>query len=266
VSFIIADYLLFGIASTTDRARYFSFFCWALWHIAKEQPPERYADFVRQLRRREAVVALATLANDPKASPVGVTATKIEWKKGLQGRQFNTDFRVLPSSTLGAYGQYYAGSLANLGLTETGKDGFDRVGSGLANTLATAFHAAVAKTAYIKKRLFASEWIRLEDLRATGKYLTIDALSAGVAEGERKGLIDTFFGLSERFATDRHLVRRHTLLHILHVIEAEGVLGPCPFGDGDIGGDADFGEVAGAQRGDVGAVQFNVNRGCGFER
>jgi len=165
------------------------------------------------------VLALATLANDPKSSPVGVTAAKIEWKKGLQEKRFNTDFRVLPSNSMGAYGQYYAGSLGNLGLIEHSEDGLDRASSRPATTLATAFQAAVAKTPYIRKRLFASEWISLEDLRATAKYLTIDALGEGFAEEERKGLTEVFFALSGRFSTDRHLLRRCTLLHLLHVIQ-----------------------------------------------
>lgn len=32
VSFMITDYLLKGIITTTYRARYYSFYPWALWH------------------------------------------------------------------------------------------------------------------------------------------------------------------------------------------------------------------------------------------
>src|SRR5689334_2909099 len=206
VSGIIADYLLFGIASTTDRARYFSFFCWALWHIAQDRP-KRFSDFVTQLRRREAAVALATVANDPQSSPVGVTATKIEWKKGLEAGRFDTDFRVLPSNSLGGYGQYYSGSLANLGLMDRGEDGFDRAAPEIATPLAEAFHSALSRTPYIRKRLFATDSMTGADLRATAKYLTIDALSAEFATAERQILRDVFFSVSERFSSDRHILR-----------------------------------------------------------
>jgi hypothetical protein len=217
VSGIIADYLLFGIASTTDRARYFSFFCWALWHIGQDQP-KRFSEFVTQLRRREAVLALATIANDPQSSPVGVTATKIEWQKGLKAGRFNTDFRVLPSNLLGAYGQYYSGSLANLGMVERDERGFDRPDPTIAASLAAAVHSSLSKTPYIRKGLFATDSIMRADLRSTAKYMTIDALSAEFAVGERRTLRDVFFAVPDRFSTDRHLMRRRTLLHIMHVL------------------------------------------------
>src|ERR1700739_3902455 len=33
LSFMITDYLVSGIITTTSRARYYSFYPWALWHI-----------------------------------------------------------------------------------------------------------------------------------------------------------------------------------------------------------------------------------------
>ena len=55
VSFIITDYILTGIITTTDRARYYSFYCWALWHTTQEDELKKYQDFVTGFRRREAV-------------------------------------------------------------------------------------------------------------------------------------------------------------------------------------------------------------------
>src|SRR5690348_8934036 len=42
VSFMITDYLLKGIITTTSRARYYSFYTWALWHVEKSESPKRY--------------------------------------------------------------------------------------------------------------------------------------------------------------------------------------------------------------------------------
>jgi hypothetical protein len=36
---MITDYLLRGIITTTSRARYYSFYPWALWHIEKTECP-----------------------------------------------------------------------------------------------------------------------------------------------------------------------------------------------------------------------------------
>lgn len=108
---MITDYLLSGIVTTTDRARYYSFYTWVLWHIAKEEQPDDFQDFVNAFRRREAAMALATLAADDSASLVDVDATRKYFATGLGTGSFDCNFQVLPSNRLGGYGQYYAGSL-----------------------------------------------------------------------------------------------------------------------------------------------------------
>ncbi len=61
VAFNLTDYLLTGIITTTDRARYYSFYSWVLWHIEQEEKLEKYSDFVDVFRRREVAMGLATL-------------------------------------------------------------------------------------------------------------------------------------------------------------------------------------------------------------
>ena len=131
VSFNITDYLLEGIITTTDRARYYSFFCWALWHIENEEKPRKYQDFVDSMRRRETMVALSTLTHNKDSSAVGSIATRPQLEKGIDQNEINSDFRVLPSNPLGGYGQYYSGCLYQLGLTCRGQDGIDRITSGI---------------------------------------------------------------------------------------------------------------------------------------
>src|SRR5918993_3155838 len=88
VAFMITDYLLSGIVTTTDRARYYSFYIWALWHIANEEQPDNFQEFVNAFRRREAAMALATLAADESASPVGVDATRNYFASGIATGSF----------------------------------------------------------------------------------------------------------------------------------------------------------------------------------
>jgi hypothetical protein len=126
VSQIITDYLLTGIITTTDRARYYSFYCWDVWHTGKEDQPSKFQDFVDGFRRREAVMALATRADNPESSPVGVVAVDAHIQAGKEAKEFNCNFRVLPSNQLGGYGQYYGGSLNQLGLTNQSEDGIHR--------------------------------------------------------------------------------------------------------------------------------------------
>lgn len=43
----LTDYLLQGIITTTSRARYYSFHCWALWHIERHHGSAKYPEYLR---------------------------------------------------------------------------------------------------------------------------------------------------------------------------------------------------------------------------
>jgi hypothetical protein len=218
VAFLITDFLLSGIITTTDRARYYSFYCWALWHIEREEKPKTDREFVTAFRRREAAMALATVAHNPATSPVGVLAVAPHLEKGNEVGVFNCDFKVLPSNPLGGYGQYYAGSLYHLKLYHRPENSFDCVTEGIAEELAEAYHAAVERSPYIKKKLYREAHISAVDLEKSKEFLTLDALSNSFAATERAKLIDIFFGFSSRHADQATVLRRHTLTLLLHAI------------------------------------------------
>lgn len=217
VAFIITDYLLMGITSQTDRARYYSFYTWALWHIEREEHPTSYEDFRNAFRRREAAMALATLAANPDASLVGVDATRVYWNRGKESGLFDCDFKVL-SNSMGGYGQYYGGSIYNLKLSKRTEDGIDHVTKGTAEALAQSFQSGIRNTPYIKKRLFGERQISIRDLVKTKDTLTLDALNGSFAAQEKKKLIEIFFGLDERKLDERTLLRRQTLTQLIHLI------------------------------------------------
>lgn len=230
----ITDYLLTGIITQTDRARYYSFYCWALWHIQMEESPTRFQDFVDGFRRREAAVALATVLNNEETSPVGVTAVRSVINEGRPAGRFNSDFRVLPSNQLGGYGQYYSGSIYQLGLTHRLEDGMDRVTEGSAETLANTFHDSVKKTPYIKKSLFLEKTVSSKELELSKQFLTIDALSEPFCIKEREILRQLFFSFGEKKLGDRELLRRQTLAQILYIVsEYEAKEHPARFDDID---------------------------------
>ncbi|MCA1564353.1 MAG: hypothetical protein LC803_01590 [Acidobacteria bacterium] len=218
VAFLITDYLLTGIITTTDRARYYSFYCWALWHIQQEEKPKKYQEFLDAFRRREAAMALATIANNPATSPVGVEATRIYFSRGKETGQFDCDFKVLPSNPLGGYGQYYAGSIYHLSLSHRPEDFIDRVTEGTAEKLAEAYHETIEHTPYIKKGLFRDTDISVKDLSNSKEFLTLDALNEPFAREERKKLIEIFFGLDGQPEDEKTILRRQTLIQILHLI------------------------------------------------
>ena len=72
----------------------------------------------------------------------------------MQQGEVDCNFRVLPSNALGGYGQYYGGSLYELGLIFRPESGIDHVSDGIAEELAHTFDYSIKNTSYIKKKLF----------------------------------------------------------------------------------------------------------------
>jgi hypothetical protein len=219
VAFMITDYLLSGIVTTTDRARYYSFYTWVLWHIANEEKPDNFQEFVNAFRRREAAMALATLAADESSSPTGVDATRKYFATGMGTGLFDCNFQVLPSNRLGGYGQYYAGSLYKLRLMEGSESGVDRPTPGTAEQLAQSFHTSVAGTPYIKKHLFLETEISQNDLNRSSESLSLDALEESFTSDERNLLTQILFGLTEEHKDKEDtIIRRQSLTLLLDII------------------------------------------------
>jgi hypothetical protein len=97
----------------------------------------QFAEYVRAFRRREAFMALSTMQADKEASPVGVRMVGPKLEAANRTAVADCDFKVLPSNDLGGYGQYYAGSLIQLGLTNH-ENGIDLVTPEAGEALALA--------------------------------------------------------------------------------------------------------------------------------
>lgn len=219
VSALITDHLLTGIITQTNRARYYSFFCWALWNIEKTTRMERYADFVTAFQQREAAIALATIANNPESAIAGVDVVRPLVEAAASSEEVDCQIKVLPSNELGAFGQYYGGSLYNLRLTRRDDEGVDRVADGRATELAQAFEAAIAHTPYWKERYFARRRVPWKVLRKAGQALSLDALDAKPAADERDRLIEMFFALGAEDKGEQAELRRQTLGFVLYTVE-----------------------------------------------
>lgn len=233
----IKEFLLSGINTNNTRARYYSFYCWALWHIEHEESPRGYREFVDAFRRREAAMALATMAHNRETSPVGVKAVRPRLDEGITTGLFDSDFKVLPSNSLGGYGQYYAGSLYHLKLYHRPEDSFDLVTPVVGEALARAFHTTIENTPYIKKELFRVTEIAKGDLLKSAEFLTLDALDRNFCKAEREGLINAFFGFNDGEVGETAVLRRHSLALILHAITEYERNGARP--DASAGGDLD---------------------------
>lgn len=121
----LEEYLIKGIVSITDRLRYVSYCCWAIGDIEHNMKYTSYADFEEAFRRREGALAIGTYLLDPETVLGNYTIYGRDTMRGVVeniNKVYDTSFRVLPSNPLGAFGQYYKGSLQNWGLTYVGED------------------------------------------------------------------------------------------------------------------------------------------------
>lgn len=225
VTQLLTDQLLPGIVVNTNRARYYSLYSWALWHIEQAQPAASKAEFIEAFQRREAVIAAATLlAKEEDATAIGSDKVRQLLELAKKSGEYETQIRVLPANALGGYGQYYIGCLHVLGLTHRPReDGIDRVTDGIGRRLAEAVQAMVAVTPYIRGRAFAHNFVELETVRKSQRF-SLDAIREAAAAPERGLLVDLFFGLHAdgREATTN---RRHTLTRLLSTVAAYAATG-----------------------------------------
>jgi hypothetical protein len=221
VGFLLTDHLLSGIITTTDRARYYSFYCWSLWHMDREESPSNYTSFVEAFRRREAVMAMASYSGNPEISPVGVEVVRNYLQRGNQSGEYDCNFKVLPSNDRGGYGQYYGGSMYELGLTTRDEKWIDHV-TEKGTRIAELFHESIKKSAYIKRREFLQDKLSEKTLRELETCVTLDAILSDQAEPEREELIDLFWNRKRSSENDRSTLRRQTLNVLLHVTRQFG--------------------------------------------
>jgi hypothetical protein len=219
---LLKDELLSGITSNNVRARYYSFYAWALWHIAREDRPADDNSFVTAFQRREAAMAMATRLDDSSSNIVGIRAIELRLEKADKHGALDCEFRVLPANRLGGYGQYYSGSLYRLGLTYRPEDAMhDLVTEERGEELAKSFHSALERTPYLEKSLFKKRRIEWKDLEQSKRHFSLDALARPFCQKERELLTQMFFGLREK-TPERRSGSLCLLLHATAEYERHG--------------------------------------------
>ena len=217
----LTDWLVPGITTQTDRARYYSFYLWSIYDTNRTDMPSNRRQFIEGMRRREAVFVLSCLAHHDGVGPVdlvGVEKGSKIWKRDPKPRWFSTDFQPLPSNPLGGYSQYYGGSLYRLGLTHTPENanGVDQLTPG-GRKVAEAFESSISRTQFLRGKHQVDDELSFTVLRDLGNKACLCELP-GTNGAERELLTNLFFGLDE-FENDDALLRRQTLLLCLDVID-----------------------------------------------
>jgi len=126
----LENYLIKGIVSTTDRLRYISYCCWAIGDIENSMNCKQYFDFEEAFRWRESAFALGSWILKPKTALGNYKIYGSEVMGSMGDREdtlYDLSFRILPSQALGAFGQYYKGTMQNWGLIYTDENGIIRL-------------------------------------------------------------------------------------------------------------------------------------------
>lgn len=128
----IYSQLLPGITNVTDRARYFSFYAWLFWQF-EQKGWRAYGEWLPMLRRAECLFALIALhhglvnADDASAHSGAMVGSAVLFhalQSASEGSRFSlsifadadeSNARYFKNPT-GGFGQYYFGSLWQLGI------------------------------------------------------------------------------------------------------------------------------------------------------
>ena len=228
VSDALTNFLLPSIITTTDRARYYSFYTWAIADIESLRQSKRGRIlFEEEFQRREAAFALASRLGQKIELPiVGTRQVDTILASADESDNLDTDFRVLPSNSTGGYGQYYGGCLHTLDLVRVDEQGEWISSTERGRKLAEAFASATAKSPYLTGNWRTRPRVPKIVLQESAEVFSLDALGGRAADTERELLISMFFNLGESPSATRPLNRQATLgvfLHALKSCEEAGV-------------------------------------------
>lgn len=222
VSDALTNFLLPNIITTTDRARYYSFYAWAIADIEDLRNAKAgRISFAEEFQRREAAFALASRLGQKIELPiVGIRQVETILASADEGDNVKTDFRVLPSNSTGGYGQYYGGCLHALDLVRVDEQGEWINATERGRKLAEAFANATANSPYLTGNWRTRPRVPKKVLQESAEVFSLDALGGRAAEAERELLISMFFNLGESPSATRPLNRQATLGMFLHVLKS----------------------------------------------
>src|SRR6185437_3897940 len=222
VSDALTNFLLPNIITTTDRARYYSFYAWAIADIEDlRKSKSGRISFEEEFQRREAAFALASRLGQKIELPiVGIRQVDTILASADEGNNVKTDFRVLPSNSTGGYGQYYGGCLHALDLVRVDEQGEWTSATERGRKLADAFASATAKSPYLSGNWRTRPRVPKKVLQESAEVFSLDGLGGREADAERELLISMFFSLGESPSATRPLNRQATLGMFLHVLKS----------------------------------------------
>lgn len=213
------QYLVPGIITTTDHARYYSFYAWVLYRFINWPESSRLMKDFRGpfFRRHEAALIAAAYSHHKEGDPLGglvgsgVNAYKARdmWEKS---EPVDLDFDYF-QNTLGGFGQYYGTAMRAMGIIadpEHPRWVYRLTTQG--EQLAQAYERSIDSTTYLKALNHSGSlaYLSYADAAEYGSKGCIcpQALEPGP---DRPLLRDAFFRFEQQNAGNPHVRRRNTL-------------------------------------------------------
>lgn len=220
--------LLPGITNVTNRARCYSFYPWLIWTLANRYQPLGSAAFVEKLRRADCLFTLIGAWHNQEAGS--------EWRHGgeLVGRdvllrvlkELNGKGRRLSHYThlddkagryfknkLGGLGQYYLGSLRELGVLERDANALVQYTKERGTVLAEAFDDGVNREQFCVA--LDADKVTNDTLASLAEFCPCHL---PINTAELRALLDLFFNRPGPFSEDDGQPRRHSLTLLLDLI------------------------------------------------
>lgn len=228
--------LLPGITNVTDRARYYSFYPWIIRAFEKNATNKTHNALQEWIRRSDCLFTMVGIQhathhtpadNDRHARALIGNRTLTSAVQNLEGERDITNFTALDYSTdryfmnrLGGLGQYYIGTLVNLGVMTRQKNN-------IANIKEAGIPLAEAVESFVDSDLFIHT---VRSGKITAKVLDelSDFCPCKLVESkkEHEALLDIFFARKALVAEpgewqdDSGPQRRKTLKMLLHLIHS----------------------------------------------
>jgi len=210
--------LLMGITTLTPRARYYSFYTWAVYNIGRHGVAKTFSQFRSEFYDLERIFMLACVAHqqDPGSDNRNHNAINGSYK----GRQvwnestnnISMDFSYF-GHRLGGYGQYYQGSIAKLGLITLTDDAAFEKPTELGVKVAKAFDGVINRT-NLAHKIFGKNNVKKETLLMLGKKVCLCRLRDADAD-DLNILKNLFFGTLQGMDKSPLTIRRKETLALI---------------------------------------------------
>jgi hypothetical protein len=220
------QWLVPGIITTTDHARYYGFYSWILYRFIQDQNSSRLlADFRGPYFKRHEVAFIAGCYSHHQEAGglTGVVGGNSARKIWESGNPISLDAPYF-KDRLGGFGQYYRSAMQAMGLVgeqEGPRWVYQLTHRGKA--LAEAFEASIRNTTYFQD-LTSRGQLTLLDHATAIEYGSHACLCAGALGhgADCEPLIDAFFRFDEQDRYNPHVRRRLTLGLILDLVKQSG--------------------------------------------